>query len=140
MIVSDVRKTVPSIPATIGVRSASPHKNRDPTVELADVPEGEFTQERPQRRRCERVIKDRSHRPVSQQCHVVEHSSAPATMPATSEVIFRPALAPLSVGTIRRSSANAPRPHCCANATIGTSPAHDTRFGSSNIADATRRL
>jgi hypothetical protein len=41
-------------------------------IELADVPEGEFTQERPQRRRCVRVIEDRSHRPVSQQCHVVD--------------------------------------------------------------------
>ena len=32
--------------------------------------------------------------------------SAPATMPATSEVTFAPALAPLSVGTLRCSSAN----------------------------------
>ena len=33
MIVSSMStKTVPSIPATIGVRSASPHKNRDPTA------------------------------------------------------------------------------------------------------------
>ena len=57
--------------------------------------------------------------------------SAPATMPATSELTFAPALAPLSVGTLRCSSANAARPHCWAKATIGTSPAHDTRFGSS---------
>ena len=66
--------------------------------------------------------------------------SAPATMPATSALTFAPALAPLSVGRLRCFSANAARPHCWANDTIGTSPAHDTRFGSSKIADATGRL
>ena len=33
--------------------------------------------------------------------------SAPATIPATSALTFAPALAPLSVGTLRCSSANA---------------------------------
>ena len=66
--------------------------------------------------------------------------SAPATMPATSEVTFAPALAPLSVGTLRCTSANAGRSHCWAKAIIGTSAAQDTRFGSSKIADATRRV
>ena len=36
--------------------------------------------------------------------------SAPAAIAATSEVTFNPAFAPLPVGTLRRSSANAPRP------------------------------
>ena len=66
--------------------------------------------------------------------------SAPATMPATSEVTFAPALAPLSVGTLRCSSANAGKSHCWANETIGTSPAQDTRLGSSKFADATGRV
>ena len=66
--------------------------------------------------------------------------SAPATMPATSEVIFRPALAPLSVGTVRRSSANAASSHCWANATVGTRPAQDTRLASSNFAAAMGRM
>ena len=66
--------------------------------------------------------------------------SAPAIMPATSALTFAPALAPLSVGTLRCSSVKVLRPHCWANAAIGTSPAHDTRFGSSKIADATGRV
>jgi hypothetical protein len=61
--------------------------------------------------------------------------SAPATIPATSEVTFSPAFAPLSLGTDKRSCANAPSPAECASATTGTSPADDTRFGSSNTAD-----
>ena len=61
-----------------------------------------------------------AHRAVSQQCHV-SMLSAPATMPATSALTLAPALAPLSVGTVRCSSANTGRPHCWANATIGTS-------------------
>ena len=66
--------------------------------------------------------------------------SAPATIPATSALTFAPALAPLSVGTLRCSSANAGRPHWRANATIGTRPAQDTKFGSSKLADVTGRM
>jgi hypothetical protein len=47
------------------------HSRRD-GVELADVAEGEFTQERPQRRRCVRAIEEGAHRAVSQQGHVVD--------------------------------------------------------------------
>ena len=61
--------------------------------------------------------------------------SAPATIPATSEVIFRPAFAPLSLGTLRCASASPRRPAEQARATTGTSPAHDTRFGTSNTAE-----
>jgi hypothetical protein len=66
--------------------------------------------------------------------------SAPATIPATSEDTFNPAFAPLSVGTLRCSSANRCSPADRANATIGTNPAHDTRFGSSNTAETARGL
>jgi hypothetical protein len=66
--------------------------------------------------------------------------SAPAAMPATSEDTFSPALAPLSVGTVIRSSASSRRPALRASAISGTRPAADTRLGSSNVADTTGRI
>jgi len=66
--------------------------------------------------------------------------SAPATIPATSDPILWPAWAPLSVGTLRCSSARLSRPPLRAKAMIGTSPAVDTRFGSSNLAAVTGRV
>ena len=65
--------------------------------------------------------------------------SAPATIPATSEATFNPAFAPLSVGTVRCSSASSRSPARSASASTGTSPADDTRFGSSNTADVARK-
>ena len=62
------------------------------------------------------------------------------TDPATSAVTLPPALAPLSVGTVRYSSPSLLRPHFWARAAIGTKPAHDTRFGSSKTAEATGRV
>ncbi len=64
--------------------------------------------------------------------------SAPATIPATREVTFDPALAPLSVGTVRCCWASSWSPADRASARTGTSPADDTRFGSSNTADVAR--
>ena len=66
--------------------------------------------------------------------------SAPATIPATSEATFNPALAPLSPGTLRCSPANVASPAASASANTGTSPAADTRFGSSNAADVAARV
>ena len=66
--------------------------------------------------------------------------SAPATIPATSEATFNPALAPLSPGTLRCSSASSRSPARSANASTGTSPAVDTRFGSSNATDVRARV
>jgi hypothetical protein len=66
--------------------------------------------------------------------------SAPATIPATSEAIFNPAFAPLSVGTLRYVSASSRRPAELANAITGTSPADDTRFGSSKSAEIAHGL
>ncbi len=63
--------------------------------------------------------------------------SAPATIPATNEATFNPAFAPLSVGTLRCWSASLARPADRARASSGTSPADDTRFGSSQTADRT---
>ena len=56
-------------------------------------------------------------------------------MPPTSDVTFHPAFAPLSVGTVRCCSASIRRPADSASTSTGTSPADDTRFGSSNTAD-----
>src|SRR5664279_3030063 len=66
--------------------------------------------------------------------------SAPATIPPTSEASFSPAFAPLSVGTVNRSSASRRRPASSASFITGTRPADATRFGSSKHADATGRL
>jgi len=66
--------------------------------------------------------------------------SAPATIPAINEETFNPALAPLSPGTLKCSPANVDKPAAEANASTGTSPAADTRFGSSNTADVAARL
>ena len=46
--------------------------------------------------------------------------SAPATIPATSEATFNPALAPLSPGTLRCSPANVDRPAESASASTVT--------------------
>src|SRR3954465_7047613 len=51
--------------------------------------------------------------------------SAPAAMPATSEDTFNPASAPLSVGTLIRSSASSRSPALRASAISGTKPAAD---------------
>src|SRR5690625_384024 len=64
--------------------------------------------------------------------------SAPAAMPATNELIFAPALAPLSapvLATVTICWANWASPACCAKRMTGTNPAEDTRLGSSNEYD-----
>jgi hypothetical protein len=58
--------------------------------------------------------------------------SAPATIPATNAGTFNRAF---GAGTVSRSATSASSPHPDASATTGASPAHDTRFGSSNAAD-----
>ncbi len=63
--------------------------------------------------------------------------SAPAAIPATSDITFAPALAPLSEGTVSRCCASPPNPASAASLTTGTSPADDTKFGSSNDAATT---
>ena len=63
--------------------------------------------------------------------------SAPATMPATSADTFNPAAWPGPPATVRCRSASSIRPALPAIAIAGTSPACDTRFGSSNTIDRT---
>ena len=65
--------------------------------------------------------------------------SAPATIPATSAGTFKCAFTPpasRSVNVVPTSPAN---PHEAASSTTGTSPAQETRFGSSNTADTAER-
>ena len=66
--------------------------------------------------------------------------SAPATIPATSEATFNPALAPLSPGTLRCSAAKRESPAASANARTGTRPAEAIKFGSSNTASVAARV
>ncbi len=66
--------------------------------------------------------------------------SAPATIPATSDATFKPAFAPLSLGTLKWWPANVCSPARSASFSTGTSPAADTKFGSSNTADPARRV
>ena len=58
--------------------------------------------------------------------------SAPAAIPATRHPILASALAPHGPATLTCSRAKANRPARPASDMTGTSPARDTRFGSSN--------
>ena len=60
--------------------------------------------------------------------------AAPAAMPATRQGIFRPGFTPAGLAIVTCSPARSARPHRCASAMTGTSPARDTRFGSLNDA------
>jgi hypothetical protein len=61
--------------------------------------------------------------------------SAPATIPATSAGTFTAAFTPPGVLSVSVPATRSARPTRPANATTGTRPAHDTRFGSSNTAE-----
>ena len=65
--------------------------------------------------------------------------SAPQTIPATSARTFAAAFAPPFAAIVSRSASSVASPHRWASAITGTSPAHDTRFGSSNRALIARR-
>ncbi len=108
-------------------------------VELADVPERERPQERPQRLGAYARANNRPI-PPWRSTAISWTESAPATIPPTSEATFNPAFAPLSLGTDRCSSASSRSPARSASASTGTSPADDTRFGSSNTVDVRPRL
>jgi hypothetical protein len=61
--------------------------------------------------------------------------SAPAAIPATRQPTFRSAFAAPGPATVTCLLARAGKPARSASAITGTSPARDTRFGSSNRAD-----
>jgi hypothetical protein len=63
--------------------------------------------------------------------------SAPATMPATRVATFAAADDPAAPDTLKCSSTSSRRPARSARASIGTSPADDTKPESSNRADRT---
>ena len=65
--------------------------------------------------------------------------SAPATIPATSARIFTSAFAPPLAAIRSCSASSVASPHRWASASTGASPAHDTRFGSSNRAEIAAR-
>ena len=62
--------------------------------------------------------------------------SAPATIPATSAGTFTAALAPAGPGTVTVAATNSGSWQDSASDITAVSPAHDTRFGSSNFADS----
>jgi hypothetical protein len=66
--------------------------------------------------------------------------SAPATIPATIEDTFAPAFDPAVVPSFTRSSASLGSPALWASRMTGTSPACDTRLGSSNFAETAAGL
>jgi len=61
--------------------------------------------------------------------------SAPATIAVTSEVTFRSALAPASPARVSCLATRAATLARSANARTAGSPAQETRFGSSKVAD-----
>ena len=66
--------------------------------------------------------------------------SAPAAIPATRHETFRSAFTPHPPPGRTCSATRSPSPARCARAITGTSPACDTRFGSSNDACVLARL
>ena len=108
-------------------------------VKLADMAEGEFSQERPQRRRSVRQVEEGAHRAVLQQSHVVDAVGA-GDHAGHQRTHLSPAVGALVVGTLRCASTSTAKPHWPANATTGTSRAQETGFGSSKAADATGRV
>lgn len=79
--------------------------------------------------------------PGNAPCRITPRSSIespPATIPATIDVTFTPGFAaalPAEAGSRTRCWAAAYNPARSASRPTGTNPAHDTRFGSSNVAD-----
>jgi hypothetical protein len=63
--------------------------------------------------------------------------SAPATIPATTAATL---IAAFGFGTVNAAPAVSCRPQRRANASTGTSPADDTKFGSSNATDIAERV
>ncbi len=65
--------------------------------------------------------------------------SAPATMPAINEPTFAAAFTPPRAAITTRSASIECSPHLDASASTAASPAHDTRFGSSNRTETERK-
>jgi hypothetical protein len=103
------------------------------------VPGGERPQERSQRRGCVAACEDPAHAAVPQQGHVVDGVRA-GDHPRDQRGDLIPAFAPLSVGTDSCCWASSWRPADRASARSGTSPADDTRLGSSNTAEVARSV
>ncbi len=102
-------------------------------VELAHMPERERAQERADRRRARTPVRTLAMPPWrSTSRSSIE--SAPATIPATTHPAFTAALTPHLPPGRTCSAASSPSPARCASAITGTSPACDTRFGSSKDA------
>jgi hypothetical protein len=66
--------------------------------------------------------------------------SAPATIPATSAGTFRWAFTPPTAFRVRVDDTRSVRPARCANAIVGAKPAHDTKLGSSKVAEMAGKL
>jgi hypothetical protein len=113
-------------------------QTRGDGVELADMPEGERPQERPQRRRRPHTGEQPAHPTMAQQVHIGDRVRT-ADHPATSARTFAAAFAPPFAAIVSRSASSAARPHQATSAITGTSPAQDTRFGSSNRTPIARR-
>ena len=107
---------------------------RGDRVELANVPEREARRHNPSVDGAYARSKTRPIPPCRNRA-MSSMLSAPAIIPPTSDDTFSAAFAPLSLGTDTCSWANLRSPAASAKATTGTSPADDTRFGSSKTAD-----
>jgi hypothetical protein len=103
-------------------------------LQLAHITEGEGAQERSERARRPDPGEQIRHRAVAQQVHVIDRVSARGH-PATRQPIFTSGYTPVfaEISTCRRI--RPARPARSARDITGTSPARDTRFGSSNDAD-----
>ncbi len=102
------------------------------------MPEGEQAQERPQRRGRPHIVEQAAHAAVAQQVHVVDAVRA-RDHPADQREDLRGGVHPALRRDVHRSASNVANPHRAANPMTAASPAHDTRFGSSNRTDIARR-
>lgn len=98
---------------------------------------GEEPQERTQRRRRVDRAEHPTHPIMTQHVQVID-AVRTATIPATTAAALRPGFDPVDRSGRTRPVTRPARPTCSASRITGTSPAHDTRFRSSNTAPVAR--
>jgi hypothetical protein len=123
-------------PGQAGQREQEPRGDR---VELAHVPEGERTQERAERRGRVRPGEDPAHPAVPQQRHVIDAVRA-GDHPGHQRGDLQPSVRALVRGHAQVLISQVAQPRPIGQRRTGTSPADDTRFGSSNTAEVRTRV
>ena len=134
------RCAIPAASASTGVCVASPASSRrDTTSSWRTLPQSNPRRNDPSVEGA-RTPPNSSPIPPWRSTSRSSMQSAPASMPATIAGIFRCAFAPTATVILRCSATRPARSQCWARRITGTSPAQDTRFGSSNCAEVSLAL